>query len=91
MVKPAVVAHPSEFIREEMRARGWNLTAFLGYSGAASPEDELGWRLYFRIGKDFPDMRMGERGAQQLARAFGTSAELWLHLEKAWMEARHES
>ena len=76
------------FIREEMRERGWGLWNFLVMARATAPEDELGWRVYFRVGRKCREMTMGRNGAEQLALAFGTSAELWLNLEKAWREAQ---
>jgi plasmid maintenance system antidote protein VapI len=75
--------HPIEYINEELKARGWD-----------------GPKLYEMMGKninlnmaeiDFlslknPAIYLGEGTAKKLSKAFGTSYELWLNLDKAWRE-----
>lgn len=87
--RAAEVFHPSVFIREEITARGWGFYDFLRAAGALEPAGILSWGLYLGAGAEHSDMRMGDSGAAELARAFGTSKELWLNMEKAWREAQH--
>lgn len=78
--------HPSEYIAEELEARGWTLDDLAAQTVHESGPlvARLGWDLYFLCD---PDMRMGWAGARDLAAAFGTGEAVWLNLEKAWLAA----
>lgn len=70
--RPAEVFPPGEFIKEELEARGWTPSDLAGLLGCSV-------RLVDEI-------IAGKRGitsetAQGLARAFGTSAQLFLNME----------
>jgi HTH-type transcriptional regulator/antitoxin HigA len=76
---PAEVFPPGEFIREELEARNWS---------PSSLAERLGWapRLV-------SELMSGERAltpelADGLARAFGTSAKLWLSLESTYRRSK---
>lgn len=88
MSKLPVVYHPGEYIREEMKARGWGVR-------------ELAWNM---TGKEaeFPNlvqickslmgckMDINKNIALRLGKAFGTSASMWLKLQSAWDQWRLE-
>lgn len=80
---PAEAVHPTEYILEELEARGWTLDDL-----AAKTPGDFGLN---RLAMDFyllqdEGVRLGEAGAEGLAAAFGTSKELWLNLERAWLD-----
>jgi HTH-type transcriptional regulator / antitoxin HigA len=81
---PAEAFHPSEFIREEMDARGWvvhDLALFMGGDYAAN---YLAMDLYLKIGPEQPGIRLG--GVEvALARAFDVDAAFFSNLEYAWL------
>jgi hypothetical protein len=87
--------HPSEYIREEMEARGWSRDQ-LAYAMVADddkmseewPINRLAIDLYFEVGPTNPSMRMGEDAARSYARAFGVSEGLFLNLERSWLQAQ---
>lgn len=66
---PAFVIHPSKLFNRELEARGWTLEQFSALSGISI--DRL--TSPFDIDRDF---------AQGCAKAFGTSANLWLNLQQ---------
>lgn len=81
--KPAEVFHPGEFIREEMRARGWTidyLAALLGWQPTALRLIRNGHRSVVPDG-----------AALDLAKVFGTSAEFWLNLQRAYDDSKAHS
>ncbi len=82
----AEVFHPSEYIQEELEARGWTrdrlATAMRGEDWGTN---RLAIDLYIEVGPTDPGCRLGTM-ADDLARAFGTSVELWRNLEKTWLE-----
>lgn len=84
------VPHPSEFITEELEARGWSrddlCTAMCG--GTHDPDNwgitRLALDMYLEIGWMEPDMRMGDC-ATQMAHAFGVHPDFFVNLERAWL------
>lgn len=83
---PAEFIHPSELIREEMDARGWDMDML---AMRMSPEfgiTRLTLDMYFEVGPTDPNMRIGGQTAEGLARAFDVSAEYFLNLETAWLK-----
>jgi HTH-type transcriptional regulator/antitoxin HigA len=76
----AVVFPPSDFIREEMEARGWDVDTLAQCSWL---KREAVNELLAGSRKVTPVFAYG------LAKAFGTSKELWLTLQSSW-DARAE-
>jgi HTH-type transcriptional regulator/antitoxin HigA len=82
---PAEVFHPSEYIVEELEARGWTRDRLATeMRGEDWGTDRLAIDLYLEIGPTNPGCRLGAM-ADDLARVFGTSAELWRNLEASWL------
>ena len=86
--------HPSTFITEEMRERGWSIDRLAIAMGSDDADfmrgvavNTLALDLYLTIGPSNRDIRLGTTTPAQLAVAFGTSVELWLNLEKVWLES----
>lgn len=91
----AEVFHPSVFIREEMEARNWTqwiLAVRMSETGDAGDVylTYAALDFYLTIGAANPGLRIDEVTAAGLARAFGTSVDYWLNLEKQWLEAQGE-
>lgn len=85
---PVMATHPRAYILDEMSARGWEpqeLAERLG-DGGGHGLNALGWLLYFMPGSE--EIRLGPAGAADLARVFGTSTEVWLELERQWLERK---
>lgn len=82
-----IVPHPSEFIAEEMAARGWSRDRLAIEMGGDAAINRLTLDLYFDLGPDKTNMRLG-RSADDLARAFGVSPDFFRNLEKAWLKDR---
>lgn len=88
MLRGIDVPHPSVFIREEREARGWSthdLAVRMGGDGAAM--NLLALDMYEHVGPTAPGLRLGERVAMELSKAFGVSAAFFLALEDAWRAA----
>lgn len=83
--------HVAEYIEDEMRARGWSrdeLATRMVPPKSLDPLDHDVWgvtRLALDLLLDVrdPGVILGEQ-AEQLARAFGTSVEVWSNLHEAW-------
>lgn len=84
-----------EFVREEMEARGWNEDDLALRMG--SIEDFSINRLVVAMILEMEPQKgllIGYDGADGLARAFGTSSEFWLNLDRQWQPeewARYEA
>ena len=77
--RPAEVFSPGEFIREELEARGWtqgDLAEIMGRPIQVVNGIILGKKI------------ITPRSAQELAAAFGTSAEMWMNLQTAYSLSR---
>ena len=88
---PAEVFPPGEYIRDEIEARGWSLDDLASRMGTTSKECGI-WRLVLDFTQDcqFKGVLLGEDCANALSRAFGSSAELWLELDRRWQEVAPE-
>ena len=79
--------HPSLFIQEELDARGWSLAGLANKMGHKDQAiNKLALDLYFEVGPIRANCRIGEHMAQQMAKAFGVSKELFINLENIWLE-----
>jgi len=76
--------HPSEFIQEELDARGWDRIDLAVRMGGDAAHNLLTWDMYREVGPTDPRMQLGETTARQIADAFGVSPQLFLNLETAW-------
>ncbi|WP_424138645.1 hypothetical protein [Roseomonas chloroacetimidivorans] len=81
------VFHPSEFIQEELEARGWSRDDLAQRMGGDVAVNRLALDIYFEVGPDEPLLLLGG-SAEGMSRAFGVSVDLLLNLERAW-RARH--
>lgn len=77
--------HPSQYIRDELEARGWSLDDLALRMGGDFGVNRLALDFYFELGPTEPDMRIGLQSAAQLGIAFSVSPALFLNLEKAWL------
>lgn len=80
-----MATHPSEFILEELEFRHWNADELARRSAGDYETNRLAWQLY--LAKADPEILLGDWGAQALSAAFGTSPQLWLRLERSWLES----
>ncbi len=79
---PAEVWPAAEFVREFMDERGWSIAQLAEASG-------LSKRITGLVARG--DHMVTEEIAVALARAFGTSKELWINLEAAYFnQCLHE-
>lgn len=79
-----------EFIADELEARGWTPRDLAERMGGEVDVNELTIELHIACGESHPDAYMGQETADGLARAFGTSAELWMNLDAAYRSWRKE-
>lgn len=86
MRKRAEVFHVAEFIQEEMTARGWDLYELAKQMGGDEEEIHINHVSLSVLFAMHPDIVVGEPTAGKLARAFGTSKEIWMNLDKSWHE-----
>ncbi|AHE52658.1 helix-turn-helix transcriptional regulator [Sphingomonas sanxanigenens] len=84
--------HPSEVIAEELIARGWTADQLAWRMCDGSAHDfgicRLSLDFYDACGPDEPTMRIGEKSAAKLGKAFGVSPQFFLGLESAWLKSR---
>ena len=87
--KSAEAFHVMDFIREEMDERDWSIWTLVRHMSDDQSDEALG---RIKLCLELTDLRdphmfMGNEEAQWLAKAFGTSADVWLNLDKTWREA----
>ncbi len=81
-VLPAQAIHPGRILKREMEARGWD-------DGKLWRHTDLSLR---RIGELLDESApIDTVAAETLARAFGTSAAVWLNLQKEYDEMVKET
>lgn len=71
------------FINDEMQERGWSIEELVSRMDG-DPVTHLTMELM--IHAPTKGMTLGEKDASLLARAFGTSKELWLRLDAQWQK-----
>lgn len=82
---PAQCFHPGEYIRDEMEARKWDVAELARRMSVHDMPVEIAVSLIECKQDITPNIAFG------LRRAFGTSADLWMNLQKAfdvWQESR---
>lgn len=88
---PAEVWHPGVYLLEEMEARGWSVRDVAERMGGQ--ELVINELLVEQIiGETYmlpndAECELDPETAAKLARAFGTSAEFWLNLDRYYREA----
>lgn len=87
---PAEVWHPGSYLMEEMIERGWTADDVAREMGGKTDKERIidGLVVMAICGEiilpDDENEEIGLETATKLARAFGTSQELWLNLDEAW-------
>lgn len=81
--RPAAVFPVGSFVFEEMETRGWDNEDMAAAMGGDRAEN-----LFCLEALDVqpPGLLLGADMAARIGHAFGTSAELWLNLDKAWQK-----
>jgi HTH-type transcriptional regulator / antitoxin HigA len=76
--QPAQCFHPGEFVKDEMEARGWNVTDLAIHMSVHG--------MPVSIAQDLIDCKIDVTPniAFGLRRAFGTSADFWINVQKAF-------
>jgi HTH-type transcriptional regulator/antitoxin HigA len=85
---PAQCFHPGEHIKDEMEARGWDVVELAKRMGVHNMPVEIAMSLIECKQNITPNIAFG------LRRAFGTSPDLWMSLQKTfdlWQENRQRS
>ena len=85
-----------EYIDEELKERGWTTRDCAERMGGDVAVDMLTLDLHLAVlsapeGHGIHDATMSQETADGLSRAFGTSAELWMNLDRSyhrWRAAR---
>lgn len=82
------VPHPSEFIAEELMARGWSADDLALRMSDGTDHDygvcRLALDFYDIVGPDEPKMFIGDITSTKLGKAFGCSPGFFVALEDAW-------
>jgi len=82
--KPAEAFHPSEFIVEEMEARGWSRDDLALRMPGEYGVNRLALDMYFDVGPYEPTMRLGDM-ADVFGAAFGIAGVFFKRLEEQWL------
>lgn len=81
------IPHPSEYVREEMEARGWTMHDLAVRMTLHDFEvNQLALEMYFAVGPTDAHAHVGDTMDAQLCRAFGVSQGFFTRLEKAWRD-----
>ncbi len=83
---PAEVFPPGEFIQEEIEARGWTIRELAERMGGNVDENHCCLELL--IYAPMKNMILDDETAAQIGAAFGTSAKLWINLDRSWRSAQ---
>lgn len=83
-----VVPHPSEFIAEELMARGWSADDLALRMSDGTDRDfglcRVALDFYDQIGPGEPKMLIGDITSAKLGKAFDVSPGFFLALEEQW-------
>ena len=84
-VTPFIYPHPSEFIKDEMEARGWDIGRLATAMGGDYGLNYLAMDIYFIVGPEKTNCRLG-RLSGDLSRAFGISPDFFVNLETGYLK-----
>lgn len=88
---PAETFPVQDYVREELEARNWSLDDLALRMG---PQEEFGInRLVVGLLMEMEPQKgllIGYDGARSLAKAFGTSEEFWVNLDRQWQPEEWE-
>lgn len=82
---PADCFHPSLFINEELKARGWSRDKLAIEMCGQHGLNVLALNLYLDIGPEETGLRLGDAMAREIAKAFDVDADFFINLENAWL------
>ncbi len=87
---PVIPVHLAEIIQDEMKERGWILGDIIWRMGPHSSVKDhdickLSWEFFFNVRT--PDVVLGDVMANQLATAFGCSAQFFTNFHENWRKA----
>lgn len=81
---PAEIFHPSEFIKDEMRDRGWTKEYLASLMSGDYLVNYAALDLYFNAHDS--DLRMGQDLIDDFEKIFGVSKEYFQNLEEMWIK-----
>lgn len=81
--QPAECFHVGTYIDDECGARGWTMDKLAHRMGG---DIEINRACLDFLQLRQPGLLLGEYVANGLARAFGSDAQTWLNLDKAWQD-----
>ena len=84
MRHPVAVFHVSEYIQEELDARGWTMRDLAERLLGNVEENLLMLMLLFCVHEK--GLLLGESTARQLGQAFGGSPQFFLNLDQYWQD-----
>lgn len=83
--KPTTCFHYTEFILDELEARGWSIQELaIRMNWQAIGIDILALEIAIAV----PECLLDEKFAEKLALVFGTSKELWLNLDTSYRKSK---
>jgi plasmid maintenance system antidote protein VapI len=79
--------HPGEYLADELKARGWSTADLAERMGGDVDFNQCCVDLLMSV-RD-PNLMMGAEVAAKLGQALGTSAEMWINLDRAYRLGPH--
>lgn len=81
---PAEIFHPSEFIKDEMNARGWTKEYLASLMSGDYCVNCTALDLYFNVHDS--NLRMGQDIIEDFGKIFGVSKKYFQNLEEMWIK-----
>ena len=81
--------HPTSFIDDEIKERGWDREALIAAMLPQVEKPELlefMIEMYWLVGPTEPNLRMGPELVKGLSGAFGLSEQFFINLENGWLK-----
>ena len=82
-----MVEHVSAFVQDEMDARGWDEEEMARQMGPERDKNLLLIGMILHV--QDRNLMLDQNTATRIARAFGTSPDVWVRLDKAWRAERN--